>query len=62
MEIDLGWWGEGLLREKKLPRLWAWSCMETNSLRYQVSGGCRGDLTVFMFHGKRALWLTGDPW
>lgn len=30
--------------------------METNSFGYQVSGGCRGDLTMFMSNRKRALW------
>lgn len=34
--------------------------METNSLGYQVSGGCRGDLTTFMRDGKRASCVA--PW
>lgn len=53
--------GEGLLKEKKFQRFWAWGCVETNSLGYQVAGVCRGNLTMFTCKRKTAVWLIGDP-
>lgn len=52
MELDLGLVRGRAMKGEKAPEFLS---METNNLTYQVSGGCRGDLIVFVFDRKSSV-------